>query len=169
MGRTAVRRQEDPIGAEAGRAAEAMDGEVAGTREGTGGKTGDVPLQEAEAGANVIDLIALLVGAPVPPQKPTKPRPQEAEAKLIEEETARRVEQEVQKRVRAALESDAFLHSLQTRMDAERKALTDKMLAEVAREVEEEKKKQLEKALAELPPPDIAAHTAAPPPPTPPP
>eukprot|EP00287_Rhodomonas_sp_CCMP768_P010719 CAMPEP_0196731704 /NCGR_PEP_ID=MMETSP1091-20130531/11314_1 /TAXON_ID=302021 /ORGANISM="Rhodomonas sp., Strain CCMP768" /LENGTH=384 /DNA_ID=CAMNT_0042074855 /DNA_START=190 /DNA_END=1345 /DNA_ORIENTATION=+ len=83
----------------------------------------------------------------------TRQRLTEAEEKLVQEETARRVEEEVSRRVRGALESNGFLAALQTRIDKEKQQLTDKMIAQVAQEVEEEKQRRLQAALTDLSPP----------------
>jgi len=81
--------------------------------------------------------------------------------KEIAEEASKRIEVYVQKAVRTELESEAFLIALQKKIDDAKKALTDKMLAgverEVEKEVEKEKQRRIAEAIAALPPPPPAA------------
>ena len=66
-------------------------------------------------------------------------RQQEAELKLIEEETARRVEEAIRKKVEESLNSEEIKLEIQRRLDEGRKRLLD----EVAIQLEKEKEAAL--------------------------
>lgn len=61
-------------------------------------------------------------------------RQQEAELKLIEEETTRRVEEAIQKKVADALDSQEIKLEIQMLLDEGRKKLTEEVAAELERE-----------------------------------
>eukprot|EP00960_Hanusia_phi_P044162 756498-Hanusia_phi.AAC.1 len=70
----------------------------------------------------------------------------DTEEKIVADEVIRRTEAEISKRVHAALESEEFLQELQVRIDTAKKELTEKMLAEIKKELQEQKANILEEA-----------------------
>lgn len=63
-------------------------------------------------------------------------RQQEAELKLIEEETAKRVEEAIHKRVEESLKSEEIQVEIQRRLEEGRKRLNDEVAAQLEKEKE---------------------------------
>lgn len=64
-------------------------------------------------------------------------RQQEAEAKVIEEETAKIIEQSIRKKVHEALHSEEFKKEIESRIQEGRKKIIDDIAAQLEREKEE--------------------------------
>lgn len=64
-------------------------------------------------------------------------RQQEAELKLIEEETARRVEEAIRKKIEASLNSEEIRVEIQRRLEEGRRRLQDEVAAQLEKEKEE--------------------------------
>lgn len=63
-------------------------------------------------------------------------RQQEAELKLIEEETAKRVEEAIQKKVEERLNSEEIKQEIQKRLEEGRRRLNDEVAAQLEKEKE---------------------------------